>query len=105
MLALARQRLLPVDRQSRAVRKSRDRTGLDEAAVMVGFSTEGVKGRDGDCGVLWCVETRVTRLVSFSIPTRKRTFFPDGSPSRALLGRREAVLVMPSEAVLVRNAG
>ena len=54
MLALARQRLLPVDRQSRAVRESRDRTGLDEPGSHGGVSSEGVRARWGLRGAVVC---------------------------------------------------
>jgi len=37
-----------------------------------------MKGRKGNCGALWHMETRVTPSVSFSIPARRRAFWPDG---------------------------
>src|ERR1035437_3011964 len=59
-----------------------------------------LEGCNGNCGALWRVETRVTPSVSFSIPARRRAFCPNGSPSCALFGRREAaVRSMLSEAV------
>jgi len=59
----------------------------------------------GIAGGLWRVETRVNLSLSRRgrgtfIPPRRRAFCPDGSPSCALFGRREAaVLAMLSEAV------